>query len=699
MAMEAQIEMIVAPAPSVEAAEVTGTVLREQGIDDPIDPELYQLDESEDLIETRDALVNIMEQYEVHPRRSRQEEIWIAVYKAYMGYKHPGVDYSIRETWREQETLEANLHDQILGTDPRFKLIPHGEGAESEAKAAAAGRLINFQIDNCDRGRGVDALRQHISNSSKYGNGITYMGWQTYREYPWKINKAHAQKGEKPVYEKASEEMPVECPIVEDIAPWDLYVNPYIEDVHAMPVVFWRQKVSVGYLKTRTRDGTLDKDVVEQACESDADTTVALLDNHPDQRANDEMTEMSPDGSGAHELLWCWTNDGWEYVIIDRKYLARGRHLQQKKMPIEVSRNNPQKGEFYGIPDPLITLDEQRIVNDLATQWLKGIRLTNYPMVTGDAQSKKSWQNALFQVGGFIEVPKGGNIQPLQLNPAINGMTSNIGFIMQNMQASSGITPELSGTGSSAKTATAHVRLENAASMRIKYKVKLLSKTFKGIYKMLYQLNQANITEDQVLRLVGSDGKTIPEKYGPSEFDQYCDVDIELGNVGETSMEKVSKWMQFGQVFGPMGTCDLLMVQDRVLRSMGEQRPQQFRAQPLDGRDDQMWELGQLPMGGLMPDPRPQDNHQQHLQVCQMFMASPAFMQLSEVGKASFQAHMMKHQAFYMQQMEAQQQQMQAQQQQQMSMGGPSPVESEANARTEAEFNNGQRGAEQQGAM
>lgn len=693
--------LIMAQAPSVEAAEATGAMLMEQESQESkrpaFDDEVFKLDESENLNDTLTALVGIMEGYETHPRRQRQEEIWTACYLSYMGYKHPGVSYSIKETWRQQETLESQIHDQILGTDPLFTLRPHAEGGEE--KAQAAGRLMIYQLKNCDRGRSYESMRQFLSNTSKYGNGYITHGWQKYKQTQYKTQKAHAQGEKDSIWKRESSERPVSCPYLTNIDPWDIYTHPYISDVQECPVVFWRIKVSVGYLKTRVREGFLDKDWTEEAVNAGGAADTMLTEKHPDGRSHDSMSEMSPDGTGAHELLVAWTNDGWEYVMIDRKWMVRGKRLWLGQMPIEAAINHPQPGEHFGIPDPLVILDEQRMVNDLATDWFKGTKMTMMPMVKGTASAKKAWQNAKFQVGGFVELAKMDELQVLEMNPAIQGMPNAINYIIGNMQSSSGITPELSGTGSSAKTATAHVRLQDAAGMRIKHAVRLLSMCFQNIYKTLYQLNQAFNDEEQVLSIVGINGKAIPQKYSPEDFNQYCDVDIELGNVGETSMEKVSKWMQFGQTFIPLGTCDPLMIQDRVLRAMGEQRPQQFRMNPLDGRDDQMWELGQLPMGNVMPNPRPQDNHQQHLQVLQMFMQSQAFEQLPPAGKFATQSHLMMHQSFFAQQQEAQQQQMMMQQQQQMPGGGQTPVNAEANARTEAEFNNGQRGAEQQGAM
>ena len=694
---ELSVEMIMAPAPSQEAAEVTGKMLLEQEsqyTDRPaFDEEVFELDPSEGLKETLDALIPIMEGYESHPRRLRQEEVWRGVYLSYMGYKHAGVEYSIRETWRQQETLESQLIEQILGTDPLFSYRPHADGGE--AKAAAASRLVLYQLKNCDRGRSLDAGRQFISNSSKYGNGYMTTGWARYKHVNYKVMKTHAQEETKTIWKRKSEDKPVSCPYVTNIDPWDIYTHPYIEDVQECPVVFWRLKVSAGYLKTRVREGFLDADVTEEAVNADAASIGLLDEKHPDQRSIDTMSEMSPDGTNAHELLIAWQNDGWEYAIIDRKWIARGKRLWRGEMPLESSRNNPQPGEHFGIPDPLIIMDEQRLVNDLATQWVKGLRYTTYPMVTVKRGMKKDWQNAVFRVGGCIEVDNPTDINPLTMNTAIQNMPSNIGFIMGNMQSTSGITPELSGTGSSAKTATAHVRLQDAAGQRIKHKVRLLSVCFSNLYKTLYQLNQAFNDEEQVLRLVGPDGKFIPYTYSPSDFDQYCDVDIELGNVGETSMEKVAKWMQLLGGFAPYGTLNVQMIQDRVLRAMGEQRPQQFRAQPLDGKDDQMWELGQLPMGQCMPEVKATDNHQQHLQVLQMFAMTPMFQQLAEPAKLAFQSHMMMHQSLLMQQQAAQ---AAAMQQSTQMQAGPEFMP-EANQRTEAMFDNGQRGAEEQGTM
>lgn len=692
--------VILDTAPSAEDAEAIGIAAQQAEEADvgAFDPEFPEVDTAEDggIIYVREdtcaELVEIYKGYKDHPKRQEIERIWKMIYRMYMGYKGPGVEYSIREVFRQIETLEPAIMGQLLGSDPLFNLTSHAEGGEDAA--AAAQHLMHYQLKNCDSGRSLRAMEMWVSVAVKYGTAYATYGWQTYRHKQYKRQHSHDVDTGKNVWDKTSEEKLVEAPYVECLYPWDVYCDPYCEDAKQSPVAFARKKVSVGFLKTLVREGYLDAEAVEEAVKSEP-TGPVLQDNHPDDRRTDVGT--CTDGTSVHEMLIAWTNDGWEYVIIDETTMVRGRRLWQSEMPLVTLRNYPQPGEHFGIPEPLIIADEQKLLNDMTTLYVKGYHYTMMPMFKVKRGKKKDLQNTKFQPGGFMEVDDPMDVVPFDANPTVLSMPEHIGFIRNNMQMGTGVTGELAGTGSSAKTATAHVRLQDAAGERIKHKVRLFGPHLRELYKCLYQLNQANLEEEQLLRMVGPEGKPILKKYSPQDFDQYVDVDIDLGNMGETSMEKVQKMMQAYQMVGQDPLVDRQPILDAIFRGLGFKRPMMLRASPVNGKDDQLYEISQLQIGQVMPEVRAADDHQTHLQVLQMFMQSPTFLNANEAVKFSTISHFNMHMAYYQKMMMAQQQ---AAQSQTMMMGGPeNAVAGEANARTEAEFNNAQAGASQQGQV
>lgn len=628
-------------------------------------------------------------------REQEVDFIWDGMERAYKGLKprNPGpykYNYVIREIFRQVETLKPQLAKQFFNSDQLFRFEPRHAGFESQAAAATS--ICHDQIRRYNM---VSELRSFgIDSPLLYGVGYLTYGWRRYKHVLRKIKPMH-DLNKKKWWKRETEEVDQACPYLEALHPRDVYVHPNAEDPRYSPAVFVRRVVSLDDLKTLVREGWLDAKCVEKVGENQ-DGSLAYMSLEEKHRNYDRKLDRTPDGEDPQEMLICWTNDGWEYVLINRQFLVRGQRLEDGVIPILAQRNYPQMGEHYGIPEPFVILDDQRILNDMMSMFVDSYHITCNPMFKvkrGDAE--KAWKMTTFRPGGHVVVNDINDIVPFDAKPTDMNLAQNAQFILRNMKLSTGVTDELAGAGSQAKTATGLVRLQDAAGARMEDKVARLIPGYREAYKILYNLNANNLDEEVAARLEGDDGVRAFRRYGPEVFSPDVDVEVVLSNMMESSPELMNKWQSMFQMMNGNPMVEQTALIERVFRAMGEKKPKMFLSNPVNAQGDALEENGQWKNVGVLPDPKPSDNHQVHLQIHQMQAASSEAATKDPMWVQELQRHIALHQAYLaqMQQSQAQASQTNLEPEPQ-GMGMP-----EADARTNAMFDNGQTGAEQQGAM
>ncbi len=666
--------------------------------EDELDVEPAVLDElqGDAKKELRELTVErLMDVYEGY-KQWRDGEIyptWEGVYRAYRGLRPANSGpyktiYVIREIFRQMETLKPQISKQFFGGEQLFRYEPRHPGQEDQAMGATS--IVHQQIKR----KMLDAqLQMWLDTATLYGTSYLTYGWRKFKHTHRKISLMHRKDDDKTAWERKSSEFVYESPYVEFLKPWDVYTHPDVEDCRNSPLVVVRKVVSTADLKTLVREGWLDEDLTKEALEQDKGGPVDHLTAWRLARAQgyDERIDRSADGDEPHELLTGYTNDGHEYAILNSKHLVRAQKSKDGEIPMLAQRNYAQIGEHYGIPEPLIIMDEQRILNDFMGMYIDGTHIARNPMFKVSKAAKKDWGFASFRPGGAVYLDNMGDVEPLAVNPSVMNLPQDAAFIQNNMKLATGLSDELAGSGSSQRTATGLVRLQDAAGERMAHKVRLFMPMFSEVYRILYDLNARYLSDEVAVRSLGEDGKAVFGRYGPDVFNADVDVNVELANVMESNPETRQKWIETIKLFGMDPLINQTLLRERVFRAMGEKKPKMFLANPQNAQGDAMAENLQLEAVGILPDPNPNDNHQLHLQIHQMETQTMPFMALNPQWQIALQKHMSIHNSYM-------QQQMMAQGQQQMAPSAAPPGGSllpEADMRTEAMFDNGATGAAQ----
>lgn len=688
MMMPMAMEVPSIPDPVIEAVE--------EFVDEPIIKDVPEGEEREALV---GRLMELRTAYGSDPKRAEVEDEWLAIERAYLGLKPQNspyrIQYSVMEIFRQIETLKPQMHQFFFGAEQRFKYAPRHPGGEDNAAAATA--IVHDQIDRRD----IDEQHEMwLDNAIMYGTSYITQGWRQYANNKRKIVKKHDADNGDTVWERESTDTFEPGPYAEFLKPWDVYSHPYVEHAKDSPAVFVEQIVSASYLKTCVREGWLDADAVKEAIEGGGSTVNKVYQSA--QMQHQTVLDADADGDDAmHVMMRCWTNDSGgnhEYVIINEKTLARAHPLPHGRIPIEDLRNYPQAGLHHGIGEPLIILDEQRMLNDFMSMYVEGEHYTSVPMFMATADGQKALAAAEFRPGGCIKVPSLAtkSIEPLQVAPKGGDLATVSNVLRNNMKLSTGLNDQVAGGGSDSGTATVHVKKLEEAGVRIGHKAKTFSKGFRRVYRWLYELNAEHLDQKVALRMEGEDGKYAFNEYEPDVFASDIDVDIELANQMESSMETVNKWQMMIKLVGPDPLINRQLIYERIFRALGEKKPKQFINNPATAQSDALHENQCLMAYGSVGDPNPADNHMAHFQIHDLMKRSPEWQQIAMVYPAWAQA-LERHNAIhadYIQTM--QQQQAQMQQAAIAPQGQPqAPVNAEANTRTEAMFDNAATGAGQ----
>lgn len=636
-------------------------------------------------------LLDTLRQYASY-RTENVEEIWDACKRAYEGWAPDDYPwqraYIIREIFRQIETLKPQCYLHLFGADPNLMFQFTGRVPDMDEHMAAATSIVHKQL-NTGGGKAVDAMTQWVDSALMYGVGYCYAGWETLKRTRLKISKMHTpvkdEDRSETWWQRKTEDVERGLPFVRNLTPWQVWTHPKVRDPNDSPVFFFRDDVTPAHLKTLVRDGYLDRDAVKRCAEmagSRGSTEQSKAETDPEFAFYDAF------GDDPIQMLTCWTNDGWEYVILNEEVLARA---YPERPAVRCLINYPQDDRHYGFPEPFVILDDQNLLNDFMGMWVEGVHFTMSPMVKGPADAVQAWQRATIQPGGWVQVDNPDRLQPVQMNPSVLDMPGIANFILGNAQVSTGVTPEWSGTGSRTRTATQHVDMRQAAGVRLTGKMTAWQRPLGALYMDLYLLNQRYLNAEEFIRFEGRGGGTMWKRVGPEVFELENDaieVDVRVAGQIDIGPDAAARWQTLLQQAANDPTVDRRKLWEQVFRAHGVSRPRHYFVDPAVAEQDAMNETSQAFTLGYVDVPRPGEDHQTHLMI-----------HMQALQTMSPPASLVQHAATHMQYLKAQQRAQAAAAgaaQGPQESGSPVPAQ---DGRTEALFQNGPRGAREMGVL
>lgn len=664
-----------------------------------IDPECFANAQEGETIEEKTAsivthLVDLFESYRDCAQRREIELWWKWVWAAYWGYKRTNLptEVVIRECFKQMEVWKANVFELVMGGELFCTYKPRQEGADANAEGST--NVVNDQIK---RFGSAEQLRFFVELFGFFGTAYAHPQWRMFRRTYHKHDQMHADFQED-TWDRTSSEVQQDSPYVEVFSPEDVFCHPNCNDVRNSPAVFIPKRVSCADIKTLVREGLLDGQAVMDAIVDEsnayAGSTQRELRGIWDENKFDRLV------SDYHEyvFMFCQTYGGWEYCVLNDKHLLRAMKIPGGKIEIISASNYPQFKLHWGVPELMIMIEDQRLMNELMNITVSSHFIASNPMFLVQKESLAEFNRVKFKPGGAIPVETMTDVLPLQTSQPQMMLMEAIDWVRANAQIGTGLNDQVSGTGGDEKTATAFQGLKAAANIRIKYKGVILQPALEAIYRALYELNAMYLKNEYKMRITGADGENAFKAYPPTVFGNDIDVETVLG--GGQDDNRAREWMEVLKLVpGLPIPVNVQPILDRMFRAMGEKNVRIFRASSKNAQGDALAQIRQFMETGVLPEAKPGDDHNTFIQIFQMALNQPMpdGQPMPPPMQMILQGRLAEHMTFQQQAMAAMQQ-AQAQQTPAPQKQLPAP-QRQANEQTERKFGNAQRGAMQNGPV
>lgn len=634
-------------------------------------------------------------QYKDHPMRTRAVERWNLEYRLIMRWKettNPD-EIVLGEIWRERETMITQFKglEKFVG---QYKArVP---GAEHMAKAATA--IVRDQVQ---RYGSIAEGRLAIENMVDHGVGYLTPIWSRFKRVATKIDNYFAGDGTGERWDKETSEVIENGPQLKHINPFNIFVNPHVREAKDSDAVFVTEGMSDSAIKTMVHSDYYDSGAAEE-CINAGMNEYRDTDNGNSSNSGDDFVVGVEDR--LHLIVTMWAN-GYEFVVGDGDHLLRVAKLPEGKIPVITLGLYQMDGEHYGegLPSKLASL--QRVVNQLATwkQQQTGFAANPVLLLKNGTTAERDFKRLKLKPGDTLGVNNMEDAKYLEFpREVVELLESTIGFYQNAQKNETGINDRFSGQGENTGTATLGMSLIKAATDRIQYKVDCLVPQFQECFQWMYNLNARHLDHTYTARVDGKDGVEYLEHYPPTVFAPDVDQEVVLGS--PSGPEQVNMWGTVLKFLTGMPGLDLLPVADKLLLA-GGMTDAEVAATHVSGpnaQGDALAEVKQWVETGLMPEAKPSDNHQIHVELKTLVMQSPQFMAAPPQWQQSFKGNVATHMAFLQQQQQA----MAAQSQMALVErgkgdgpgGGESAANKKGNDKANGMFNMGERGAQQLGA-
>lgn len=635
--------------------------------------------------------MDVLEEYRSNTARKRAELKWMLNYRVVMGWRETRDpdEIVLRECWRQLMTILPQFKGLNL-QDFSYKTRVSG----GEKLAAAATAVVKDMYQRFD-----SEAEERMAKKVMFMLGISYLvpTWTRFKLTERKIRSLHSAD-EPTEWERKTSEVIEDGAKLVFVHPKKVFTHPQVVDAANSPMVFVVDGYSTDAIKTEVRANYLDKDAAEECINA---MQAAYRENEYGRSAPDRDDLMLEGDLALHTYVTVWTADGWEYVVCDEKFLLRAHKLQDGKIPIVTLQYDAMPDEHYseGLIDKLAP--SQRVVNQMMTYTMKAIGFAAQPILktkNSTAVSKK-WKDTKIKCGNTVECDNMEDVQWMDF-PAdrIPMLQQTVGFMQSHQKDETGINDRISGQGDNTGTASLGVSLIKAATGRLEYLMDGLVPKYRMLHRWMYNLCARHLNRVYSVRVAGADGEILPQQYKPEIFEPDVDQEVIIG--APSGQDQVLMWGNILKMAGGMPGVNNMAIFDRVLQAADDKiRLDDFHTSGPNQQSNAVAETVQVMTNGLMPEPKPSDDHQTHLAIHIMAMQTPGFLQTPPAYQQRMQAHVATHQAF-MQQQEAANAQMQQQAMLQQGGGqgpggGATPVQQNSNQLANGLFGMDQRGAQQ----
>ena len=535
--------------------------------------------------------------------RSGYETRWQRYYETYRGYQEflsefwYRAQYFIPYPFALLEGVTPEIVEATIGANDFFSVEPadnvnHDESVEEQAKMMQNMMLYQFAERMDFARKAVDWIKGTLI----YGTGVCKDGWREEIEMISTRNWIEAEGGRS--YEDSEKKSIKSNPYMRPLSILDYYPDPFGR--YALD----RELVDYEQLDKEEKEGMWAEGTVKALAGTSLPTEalVAWRKSSDINLAEEPATKLT---ENMVELIHYW-DKGKTITVANRKVVARGlptNPLPHKSLPYSILTDMPVFGELYGIGEieamgdlpeicnMLRNADIDDVLSSVNRQYIanKSPAYDLDPDLIVNAPDQIIWSN---DVNGAIkEVPR---------HPAVGIARAAADKFHEDMKDATGHFDYARGeTPKHKETATAIIKLQQAAAKRNMLKIKMFRQTgFKTFLTHVMRNNQYFITESQVIKMFGDKG-TEWQRYNPWEINTAMDIVIK----GPTDLvaEKEKFLVFYEHAIKARGVWSLLELNKRLADVFSIPAPAELLApEPQAGAEGLPQEVG---TGAGMPIP------------------------------------------------------------------------------------------------
>jgi len=556
-------------------------------------------------------------------------------------------DEQYEDTWRRLSDLYRNRHFDQFSSEaqiavnvafatvntivpsvsvnhPRVTVTARQPEMEPAAEAAEAAvnywwRHYNWRVE----------LKRAVKDSLIFGNGWVKVGWKYEAEYREKSadeqfaefqqlrDQADLQLEQDPMLDGPSDEMlrsqvderaeepKVDCPFVERVSPFDLFVDPESTCFEDLKWVAQRMVLPLEDVKKDRRYRKAARDRLQ----ADASTNVRWRDSID---SHDEAHKYDDDVKRV--VLWEFYDLRAEFYCV---FAGSGDDflLEPTDFPYPYGSPYVFLGN-YEVPDQFYNIGDLEVIEPLQHE----LNATRSDMVN----HRKRWQrayiarrdaldpsaqnalltdkdNRIIYVDGDVDlhnvvVP----LQQLSLDPQ---MYQHSQQIEQDVDLVSGVSEyQRGGLSEVRRTATEAAMIQDAANARAADKLAKIETFMSDVARRVVELAQQYLTGDHVARIVGMDGAASWIEFDIERIQGEFDFEVEAGSTQpRDEAYRRQQALQLANVLSPyvgVAVNPQALVTYVLREGFGVKNPEQFITMPSPMMDPSMMGGDPSMMGG-----------------------------------------------------------------------------------------------------
>lgn len=438
----------------------------------------------------------------------------------------------IPETFINIETIAPRLVEALFATRPYIGVLAHGE--HNADRIPAVQNFMTYQFDRMDLPiKFIEFIKDYLL----YGVAVGEVGWR------FETRKVIRKKpvtilGQTVGYEEEETDMVIYDDPTFELVDLDNFIfDPKATNLQDGRYYGTRKRMTKSDLKwledlgvfrgvSRVKEGNQSTEPPSKSVVLGNSSAATGYDS------NDPRFEVI-------ELYF--PSQDRVITVAERQWVLRDGPIPYwfKSHPYVMAKNHLVPHEFYAIGDIEPTEALQEELNTIHNQRIDNVSLVINRMWKVLRGANVDYDELVSRRGGIVNVDRMDDVEPFEMPEVTGSAFTQARDIERLMKDVSGTQDIVRGAEAvQRQTATEITSLENSATFRFRFKIRVLeTMALRQIARLVYAFDQQFLDTGRVVKVVGPDGAMVDVTIGPEDFQMDADF-VFIGAAVEPEADK-----------------------------------------------------------------------------------------------------------------------------------------------------------------